>query len=62
MAGLVPQVLNWLVVGPLANNVVFERHRLERVEGKEYDEANVSDCLKNMSCPVQLTLSSLRMP
>lgn len=61
MAGLVPQVLNWLVVGPLANSVVFERHRLERVEGKEYDEANVSFQEHDMSGLADM-LSSLRMP
>ncbi|AFR96000.1 hypothetical protein J008_03892 [Cryptococcus neoformans] len=49
VAGLVPQVLNWLVVGPLANSVVFERHRLERVEGKEYDEANPSDAMNKVN-------------
>lgn len=42
LAALVPQVLNWLVVGPMASSVMLERHRLERLEGKEYDEPNVS--------------------
>lgn len=40
--GLVPQLLNLLVFGPGATKVMFERHRLERLEGKEYTEANVS--------------------
>ncbi|WVQ81552.1 hypothetical protein IAT38_003676 [Cryptococcus sp. DSM 104549] len=43
IAGLIPQAINWLVVGPLANDLVFKRHRQERVESKEYDEPNVSD-------------------
>ncbi|WVO15293.1 hypothetical protein L204_102949 [Cryptococcus depauperatus] len=49
IGALVPQLLNWLVVGPLTTNVVFERHRLERVEGKEYDEAYPSDAMDKVN-------------
>lgn len=42
VAALASSALNWLVVGPMATSTMFERHRLERVEGKEYDEPNVS--------------------
>jgi hypothetical protein len=42
VAGLVPQLLNLLFFGPQATKVMFERHRLERLEGKEFDEPNVS--------------------
>ncbi|ODN74633.1 hypothetical protein L202_06982 [Cryptococcus amylolentus CBS 6039] len=43
IAGLVPQLLNWLVVGPLATSSTFERARLERVDGKDYDAENPSE-------------------
>jgi hypothetical protein len=42
LAALVPQAINWLFVGPKTTEVMFERHRLERLESKEYDEPNVS--------------------
>jgi hypothetical protein len=42
VAGLVPQLLNLIWFGPQATKVMFERHRLEKLEGKEYNEANVS--------------------
>jgi len=48
VAGLVPQLLNLLFFGPQATKVMFERHRLERLEGKEFDEPNVS--LAGQSC------------
>ena len=42
VAGLIPQLLNLIWFGPQATKVMFERHRLEKLEGKEYNEANVS--------------------
>ncbi len=42
IASLVPQLLNWVLVGPMTTNVMIERHRLEKLELKEYDEPNVS--------------------
>jgi hypothetical protein len=42
VASAVASALNWLVVGPLASGAMLERHRLERLEGKEYDEPFVS--------------------
>jgi hypothetical protein len=42
LASVVASAVNWLVVGPLASSTMFERHRLERLEGKEHDEPNVS--------------------
>jgi hypothetical protein len=42
VAGLVPQLLNLIWFGPQATKVMFERHRLEKLEGKEYNDANVS--------------------
>jgi len=41
LAGLVPQLLNLIWFGPQATKVMFERHRLEKLEGKEYNDANV---------------------
>ncbi len=42
VAGLIPNLVNWLIVGPKATDVMFERHRVERIEGKEYDSPDVS--------------------
>ncbi|WWC64132.1 uncharacterized protein I303_106740 [Kwoniella dejecticola CBS 10117] len=49
VASLIPQLLNLLVVSPLASDIMFERHRQERVEGKEYDEPNVSEALQKLN-------------
>ncbi|WRT68955.1 uncharacterized protein IL334_005937 [Kwoniella shivajii] len=49
LASLVPQLLNLIVITPLANDAMFERHRQERVEGKEYDEADVSETLQKLN-------------
>lgn len=46
-----PQAVNWLYAGPKATETMFERHRLERLEGKGYDEANVSlSCVGISAC------------
>jgi len=45
VAALVPQLVNWLAVGPMATQVMLERHRLERLEGKEYDEPNPTEAM-----------------
>lgn len=34
VAGMLPNVLNWLVVGPKIKALTYSRHRLERSEGK----------------------------
>ncbi|WWC97864.1 hypothetical protein V866_004751 [Kwoniella sp. B9012] len=49
IGSLIPQLLNLIVVSPLASDVMFERHRQERVEGKEYDEPNVSETLQKLN-------------
>ncbi|WWD21096.1 hypothetical protein CI109_105577 [Kwoniella shandongensis] len=49
VASMVPQLLNWLVVGPLATDAMFERHRLERLEGKEHDEPNPTDAMDKVN-------------
>ncbi|OCF31397.1 hypothetical protein I317_05955 [Kwoniella heveanensis CBS 569] len=49
LAALIPQVLNLLVVGPWTSEVMFQRHRQERVESKEYDEAGVSEEMEKIN-------------
>ena len=46
VAAFASSAVNWLIVGPWATSTMFERHRLERVEGKEHDEPNVSRRVK----------------
>ena len=41
LASFVPSLVNWVLVGPMTTEVMFERHRLERLEAKEFDEPNV---------------------
>ena len=43
LGGLVASIFNLVIVGPWTTEVMFERHRLERIEGKEYDSPSVSD-------------------
>ncbi|KAK1922519.1 hypothetical protein DB88DRAFT_495409 [Papiliotrema laurentii] len=45
LASVVASAVNWLVVGPLTTSVMFDRHRLERLEGKEADEPNPSEAM-----------------
>ncbi|CAD6567664.1 MAG: hypothetical protein TREMPRED_003810 [Tremellales sp. Tagirdzhanova-0007] len=45
LASVVPSLLNWVLVGPMATDVMLERHRLERLESKEYDEPNPSEAM-----------------
>jgi hypothetical protein len=42
LGALVPQAVNWFYAGPKATEKMFARHRLEKMEGKSYDEASVS--------------------
>ncbi|WVR09146.1 hypothetical protein IAU60_006208 [Kwoniella sp. DSM 27419] len=49
IAAMLPQVLNLLVVGPYTSDLMFQRHRQERVEGKEYDEAGISAELESIN-------------
>ncbi len=39
---LIMQLASWLYVGPKTTEVMFERHRLERLEDKQYDDPSVS--------------------
>jgi len=49
LSALVPQLANWLYLGPKATEVMFERHRLERLEGKEYDEPNPTEAMAKIN-------------
>ena len=42
LGALVPSIINWAIVGPLSVSSMFEKHRLERVEGKSAKDPNVS--------------------
>ena len=54
LAALVPQVVNWLVVAPAATRVMYERHRLERTEGKGFDSPNPSQAMTEANQRFQL--------
>ncbi|KAH9937411.1 uncharacterized protein B0H18DRAFT_1081605 [Fomitopsis serialis] len=46
---LVMQAANYFVVGPLTSKVLFERHKLEKSEGKSYNEQGVSTDMKTLN-------------
>ncbi|KIM48334.1 hypothetical protein M413DRAFT_440057 [Hebeloma cylindrosporum] len=43
------QALNYFVIGPLTSQTMFKRHRLEKEEGKLYNEAGVSADMKALN-------------
>ncbi|OBZ79858.1 hypothetical protein A0H81_00481 [Grifola frondosa] len=43
------QVTNHVVIGPLTSKTMFQRHKLEKEEGKAYNEAGVSDKMKALN-------------
>ncbi|KAF8350186.1 hypothetical protein F5887DRAFT_419303 [Amanita rubescens] len=43
------QALNYFVIGPITSKTMFERHKLEKEEGKSYNESNVSDKMKALN-------------
>ncbi|KAI0067948.1 hypothetical protein BV25DRAFT_1794158 [Artomyces pyxidatus] len=46
---LVLQALNSLVIGPVTSKTMFLRHKLEKEEGKAYNEPGVSDAMKALN-------------
>jgi hypothetical protein len=42
VGSVIASVVNYLVVAPLTTKVMLDRHRQERLEGKEYDAPTVS--------------------
>ncbi|KAI5119914.1 hypothetical protein M0805_000879 [Coniferiporia weirii] len=43
------QGANHFVVGPLTSKIMFQRHRLEKAEGKSYNEEGVSNEMKALN-------------
>ncbi|KAF5384688.1 hypothetical protein D9757_006229 [Collybiopsis confluens] len=46
---LMSQGTNYFVIGPMTSKTMFERHRLEKEEGKVYNEPGVSDAMKALN-------------
>ncbi|TBU64761.1 hypothetical protein BD310DRAFT_913292, partial [Dichomitus squalens] len=46
---LLSQVVNHFVIGPLTSKTMFQRHRLEKEEGKAYNEPGVSEQMKSLN-------------
>ncbi|EIN13652.1 hypothetical protein PUNSTDRAFT_117368 [Punctularia strigosozonata HHB-11173 SS5] len=46
---LVNQTINQLVVGPLTSRTMFQRHKLEKDEGKNYNDPAASDAMKALN-------------
>ncbi|KAJ3736876.1 hypothetical protein DFJ43DRAFT_988159 [Lentinula guzmanii] len=46
---LIAQGTNYFVIGPMTSRTMFERHRLEKEEGKAYNEPGVSDGMKALN-------------
>ncbi|TFY83325.1 hypothetical protein EWM64_g699 [Hericium alpestre] len=46
---LVAQALNSLVIGPVTSSTMFARHKLEKEEGKAYNEEGVSEKMKALN-------------
>ncbi|KAI0768584.1 hypothetical protein BD413DRAFT_563167 [Trametes elegans] len=46
---LLSQVVNHYIIGPLTSKTMFQRHRLEKQEGKSYNEPGVSDEMKALN-------------
>jgi len=43
------QASNYFVISPLTSKVMFQRHKLEKEEGKQYNEPGVSDEMKALN-------------
>ncbi|KAH9949862.1 hypothetical protein B0H21DRAFT_819790 [Amylocystis lapponica] len=46
---LISAASNSLVIGPLTSRTMFQRHKLEKAEGKGYNEPGVSDEMKTLN-------------
>ncbi|EPQ61410.1 hypothetical protein GLOTRDRAFT_18389, partial [Gloeophyllum trabeum ATCC 11539] len=49
------QAINYFVIGPMTSKTMFQRHKLEKEEGKSYDQPDVSAQMKALNA----TFSSL---
>lgn len=43
------QGFNFFIIGPMTSKVMFQRHRLEKEEGKTYNEPGVSKAMKSLN-------------
>ncbi|EDR15417.1 uncharacterized protein LACBIDRAFT_321220 [Laccaria bicolor S238N-H82] len=43
------QSFNYFVIGPMTSKTMFKRHRLEKEEGKSYNESGVSSQMKALN-------------
>ncbi|CDO70240.1 hypothetical protein BN946_scf184942.g40 [Trametes cinnabarina] len=48
-AVVLSQAANHLIIGPLTSKTMFKRHKLEKEEGKAYNEPNVSAEMKSLN-------------
>jgi len=46
---ILTQAANLFIVGPMTSRTMFQRHRLEKEEGKSYNDAGVSDKMKALN-------------
>lgn len=46
---LISQAVNYFVIGPLTSKTMFQRHKLEKEEGKAYNDHGVSDAMKALN-------------
>ncbi|GAA97413.1 uncharacterized protein L969DRAFT_94467 [Mixia osmundae IAM 14324] len=46
---LLPSLLNWAAIGPWVTGIMFERHRLEKREGKAYTDPEPSEEMKTLN-------------
>jgi len=46
---LLAQSINYFVVGPMTSKIMFQRHKLEKQEGKSYNEEGVSAEMKALN-------------
>jgi len=46
---IVSHAFNYFIVGPLTSKTMFQRHKLEKEEGKAYNEFGVSEEMKSLN-------------
>ncbi|UJR11427.1 hypothetical protein I4U23_015607 [Adineta vaga] len=49
LIGIVGGLMNLIIVGPWTSKVMQERHKVEREEGKTYNEPGISDRMKALN-------------
>uniref|UniRef100_A0A0W0FAI0 TMEM205-like domain-containing protein n=1 Tax=Moniliophthora roreri TaxID=221103 RepID=A0A0W0FAI0_MONRR len=46
---ILAQSINYFVIGPMTSKTMFQRHKLEKEEGKAYNEPGVSEQMKALN-------------